>query len=226
MHLFVDLKDALLVDMLHFLQGLNVLLEQIKFWFVVDQPFPDEFAKVLAKPIFADEDIDAIFDLLVAYAVGLGIIFEVQAIKLSDLPEVVFRAKRVALILIADKLHPYQFNVVFEFVLIELKVNFLLPISQLKFGLLYLFLHICYICFDFVIFLLEINDAHREFAFCLVLILVRLNEFLMILFLSNAFLCIKSRRVYLFPKHQYLILELFYRLSLVCQLLFAFSKLL
>lgn len=96
------------------------------------------------------------------------------------------------MVLIADQLHPDHFDVIFEFVLIELKVYLLLPILQLQFGLLYLFLYICYICLDFFIFLLKPNDGHCEFAFGFVLVFVGLDELIMVLFLSYPFLYVKS----------------------------------
>lgn len=96
------------------------------------------------------------------------------------------------MVLIADELHPYHFNVIFEFVLIELKVDFLLPILQLQFGLLNLLLNICYICLDFFIFLLELNDGHCEFAFCFVLVLVGLDELIVVLFLSYPLLYVET----------------------------------
>ena len=48
MHLFVDLKNALFVDILHLLQRLDVLLKQGKLWLVIDQSFPYELPEVLA----------------------------------------------------------------------------------------------------------------------------------------------------------------------------------
>lgn len=118
----------------------------------------------------------------------LGVVLEVKAVELSQLAEVVLAAEDIALVFIADQLHPDDLDAVLQLVLVELEVDLLLPLLQLTLRLLDAFVQTAHLIQKLSIPVFQLQDLESKLAFSFILLFIGVEQLLMILLLSHPLL--------------------------------------
>ncbi len=121
----------------------------------------------------------------------LSIVLKEKTIKFPHFPQLMLITKLITLIFIPNKFNLQNFNIILQFVLIQIQFNRLLPLLKLNTCRLYIFLESLYLLAQPLVFLLNVDYAHGQLALRRILILISINQLFMIFFLCKSFLDIK-----------------------------------
>jgi hypothetical protein len=162
--------------------------------FVEDQSLPDVFAELVHQSLTAQEKIDALLGLLVVKPVPFGVLLEEEAVQLPQTSEAMGLAEVIALVFIANQLHPYKFNAVFLFVLCQVIGEISFPLFQLIPALLDLLLNFLNLTLNILVFPLLLNDFPDNLALMFILHLMGIDYLFVVFLLSNSFVTVEKDR--------------------------------